>query len=182
MSISLPHSEVLMVGVRHTLGYPSEVLEYIISKGDRCMDDFNKIIEEGLNAIDDEIQEEEDIREQAEYLTQQIIEKGSVRIKYENKQYESIEDRFEEYQLGIRSDKKYIVLIAYSLTKAEYVKKYNETAFAPKVYTPAMFTADNDPDYTFEQIVNTLVASFLAKLVGKFIVEELKDDDLEGDE
>lgn len=146
------------------------------------MDDFNKIIEEGLNAIDDEIQEEEDIREQAEYLTQQIIEKGSVRIKYENKQYESIEDRFEEYQLGIRSDNKYIILIAYSLTKAEYVKKYNETAFAPKVYTPAMFTADNDPDYTFEQIVNTLVASFLAKLVGKFIVEELKDDDLEGDE
>ena len=49
MSISLPHSEVLMVGVRHTLGYPSEVLEYIISKGDRCMDDFSKIIEEGLS-------------------------------------------------------------------------------------------------------------------------------------
>ena len=46
------------------------------------MTDFNKIIEDGLSAIDNEVQEEEDIRQQAEYLTKQIIEKGVVRIKW----------------------------------------------------------------------------------------------------
>ena len=146
------------------------------------MTDLNKIIEDGLSAIDNEVQEEEDIRQQAEYLTKQIIEKGVVRIKWENKEYESEEDRYEEYQLGVKGDKKYIMLIAYSITKAEAVSKYNQTAITPKVYTPAMFTAEYDPEYTYEQVVNTLVASFLAKLLGKFIVEELKDDELEGDE
>ena len=146
------------------------------------MTDFNKIIEDGLSAIDNEVQEEEDIRQQAEYLTKQIIEKGVVRIKWENKEYESEEDRYEEYQLGVKGDKKYIMLIAYSITKAEAVSKYNQTAITPKVYTPAMFTAEYDPEYTYEQVVNTLVASFLAKLLRKFIVEELKDDELEGDE
>ena len=146
------------------------------------MSDFNKIIEDGLSAIDNEVQEEEDIRQQAEYLTKQIIEKGVVRIKWENKEYESEEDRYEEYQLGVKGDNKYIMLIAYSITKAEAVSKYNQTAITPKVYTPAMFTAEYDPEYTYEQVVNTLVASFLAKLLGKFIVEELKDDELEGDE
>lgn len=146
------------------------------------MTDFNKIIEDGLSAIDNEVQEEEDIRQQAEYLTKQIIEKGVVRIKWENKEYESEEDRYEEYQLGVKGDNKYIMLIAYSITKAEAVSKYNQTAITPKVYTPAMFTAEYDPEYTYEQVVNTLVASFLAKLLGKFIVEELKDDELEGDE
>lgn len=146
------------------------------------MDDFNKIIEDGLNAIDDEIQQEEDIRQQAEYLTKQIIEKGHVRINYENKQYENEEDRYEEYELGVKRNKNYIILVASSITKAEFVRKYNETALVPKVYTPATFIAEYDSDYTYDQIVNTLVASFLAKLVGKFIVEELKDDDLEGDE
>ena len=69
------------------------------------------------------------------------------------------------------------MLIAYSITKAEAIKEYNQTAVVPKVYSPAIYTAEYDPDYTYDQIVNTLVASFLAKLLGKFIVEELKDDD-----
>lgn len=141
------------------------------------MDDFNKIIEDGLKTIDDEVQQEEDIRQQAEYLTHQIIEKGVVRIKWENQNYENEEDRYEEYQLGVKGNKNYIMLIAYSMTKAEAIKKYNQTAVTPKVYSPAIYTAEYDPDYTYDQIVNTLVASFLAKLVGKFIVEELKDDD-----
>lgn len=141
------------------------------------MDDFNKIIEDGLKTIDDEVQQEEDIRQQAEYLTHQIIEKGVVRIKWENQNYENEEDRYEEYQLGVKGNKNYIMLIAYSITKAEAIKEYNQTAVVPKVYSPAIYTAEYDPDYTYDQIVNTLVASFLVKLVGKFIVEELKDDD-----
>ena len=143
------------------------------------MSDFDKIIEEGLDAIDNEIQQEEDIRQQAEYLSREIIDKGSVRIKWENREYESEEDRYEEYQLGVRNNRTHVILIAYSVTKAEAVKKYNLSAVAPKVYSPAVYTAEYDHDYTYEQIVNTLVASFLAKLLGKFIVEELKDDELE---
>ena len=139
------------------------------------MFDSDKIIEEGLKSIDKEIKEEEDIREEAKYIAKKLLEYPKITINYQNEFATKEEDRFEEYELGIRNNSSKVLLIAFSNTKQRAINEYNKTAFKPKLYTPMALIADRDENFTYEQTLETLVSAFLAKLKGKFKVEVLEE-------
>lgn len=133
------------------------------------------IIKQGFSEIDKEIQDDEEVRKEAEYITKKLLSNPKVTVNYENEYAETLEERFEEYELGIRTSSTNVVLVALSLTKQRAVHEYNKTALKPKIYTPMILTAEVDDTYTYEQIINTLVSAFLCKLRGVFKVEVLEE-------
>ena len=138
------------------------------------MKDIDKIIKDGLKEIDKEVKQEGDIREEAKYITKQLLENPKITIIYENEFADNEEDKYEEYELGVRYNSAKITLVALSKTKQRLVNEYNKTAFKPKIYTPMTLIADKD-DFTYEQVINTLVSAFLAKLRGEFKIEVLEE-------
>lgn len=138
-------------------------------------DNINDYINSQLNQIDKDLSEDEDIRNEAEYIAKQLLNNTKVTVIYENNLATISEDRYEEYELGIRNNNSKLILVALSKTKQKAIEEYNKTAFKPKIYTPMILTADLDKSFTYEQTINTLVSAFLCKLRGKFKVEILDE-------
>lgn len=136
---------------------------------------INDYINSQLNQIDKDLSEDEDIRKEAEYIAKQLLSNTKVTVMYENNLATTNEDRYEEYELGIRNNNSKLILVALSKTKQKAIEEYNKTAFKPKIYTPMILTADLDKSFTYDQIINTLVSAFLCKLRGKFKVEILDE-------
>lgn len=136
---------------------------------------INDYINSQLNQIDKDLSEDEDIRKESEYIAKQLLSNTKVTVMYENNLATTNEDRYEEYELGIRNNNSKLILVALSKTKQKAIEEYNKTAFKPKIYTPMILTADIDKDFTYDQIINTLVSAFLCKLRGKFKVEILDE-------
>lgn len=138
-------------------------------------DNINDYINNQLDQIDKDLSEDEDIRKEAEYIAKQLLNNTKVTVIYENDMATTNEDRYEEYELGIRNNNSKLILIALSKTKQKAIEEYNKTAFKPKIYTPMILTADLDKSFTYDQTINTLVSAFLCKLRGKFKVEILDE-------
>lgn len=136
---------------------------------------INDYVNSQLDQIDKDLSEDEDIRKEAEYIAKQLLNNTKVTVIYENNMATTDEDRYEEYELGIRNNNSKLILIALSKTKQRAIEEYNKTAFKPKIYTPMILTADLDKSFTYDQTINTLVSAFLCKLRGKFKVEILDE-------
>lgn len=136
---------------------------------------INDYINSQLDQIDKDLSEDEDIRKEAEYIAKQLLSNTKVTVMYENNLATTNEDRYEEYELGIRNNNSKLILVALSKTKQKAIEEYNKTAFKPKIYTPMILTADLDKSFTYDQTINTLVSAFLCKLRGKFKVEILDE-------
>ena len=129
-------------------------------------DDANKIIEEGLKAIDEETKTDEDIREISRLIKDELIRNSAkgleTRITDLNGNWKL------EYAIYKRRDNTTVVGLAC----------YNETRMlmAPK-YRPLVIEGEVDENFGPEEALEAVVTMFVAKQFGKIIVEELKDDE-----
>ncbi len=120
-------------------------------------DDINKAIEEGLAEIDKETMEDEEIREIARLLKDELVRQTQIRVTDLNGNWQLT------YQIS--SDKTLVRLYCYNETRM---------TMAPN-YRPLVIDGEVDDDYGPEEALEAVVTAFVAKMYNKFIVEELKD-------
>ena len=119
--------------------------------------EIDKAIEEGLAEIDKETMEDEEIREIARLLKDELVRQTQIRVTDLNGNWQLT------YQIS--SDKKLVRLYCYNETRM---------TMAPN-YRPLVIDGEVDEDYGPEEALEAVITAFVAKQYNKFIVEELKD-------
>lgn len=120
--------------------------------------EIDKAIEEGLAEIDKETMEDEEIREISRLLKDELVRQTQIRVTDLNGNWQLT------YQIS--SDKKLVRLYCYNETRM---------TMAPN-YRPLVIDGEVDEDYGPEEALEAVVTAFVAKQFGKFIVEEIPDD------
>lgn len=123
---------------------------------------IDQIIEDGLKQIDNEIQQEDDIRDQAEYIARQLAFTPMLRVCVADTVYVLAMRMVKDYQ------NRQIILLAAEddLKKKIYGDKYS----------PALYSAEFNDLFTLEENCQTLVSAFLGKVTGNFKIETLEDE------
>lgn len=127
-------------------------------------EDYDKIIEEGLKAIDEETKTDEDIREISRIIKEELIMNTSkgleTRITDLNGNWKL------EYAIYKRRDNRQVVGLAC----------YNETRMImAQKYRPLILEGEIDDEFGPEEALEAVVTAFVAKQFGVFRAEELKD-------
>lgn len=122
----------------------------------------NEFIEQGLKEIDAEIKEEYDIRDQAEYIARMLALNPVVKTTVGDKVYVLTMKMVKLY-----NNKQVILLAAEDeMKKQVYGNRYS----------PALFQAEFNDNFTLEENCQTLVSAFVGKVTGNFKIEELEDE------
>ena len=122
-------------------------------------DEANKIIEEGLKAIDEETKTDEDIREISRLIKDELIRNAS----------KGVETRITDLNgnwlliFGIMNNR--VKLLCYNEIRMEIAENYR----------PLIIEGEIDEDYGPEEALEAVVTAFVAKQFGVFRAEELKD-------
>lgn len=127
---------------------------------------INDYIQEGLNEIDKEISDDEEIRERARYLCSQLKLNKSIRaVGFEDGTNWQLTHHVFEWREPITGQLKSCVRLICA----------NEARMkiGGMMYQPMTIDADIDADYDYEQALEAAVTAFVAKQFGKFIVEQL---------
>ena len=126
------------------------------------MANLDEIINDGIKEIDNEIKQEDDIREQGEYIARMLAINPVVKV--------SVADKI--YVLTMRMVKdnqgRQIILLAAedSIKKQIYGNKYS----------PALYSAESNDYFTLEENCQTLVSTFLGHVTGNMKIETLEDE------
>lgn len=130
-----------------------------MSNYDRKVDEF---IHEGIKEIDQEIKEEYDIRDQAEYVARMLALNPIVKV--------TVNDRI--YNLIMKMHKIPGVGQLITLLAEDDGKK----AIYGNRYTPAIYHAEYNDEFTLEENCQTLVSTFIGNVSGKLKIETLQDE------
>ena len=126
------------------------------------MANLDEIINDGIKEIDNEIKQEDDIREQGEYIARMLAINPVVKV--------SVADKI--YVLTMRMVKdnqgRQIILLAAedSIKKQIYGNKYS----------PALYSAEYNDYFTLEENCQTVVSTFLGHVTGNMKIETLEDE------
>ena len=126
------------------------------------MANLDEIINDGIKEIDNEIKQEDDIREQGEYIARMLAINPVVKV--------SVADKI--YVLTMRMVKdnqgRQIILLAAedSIKKQIYGNKYS----------PALYSTEYNDYFTLEENCQTLVSTFLGHVTGNMKIETLEDE------
>ena len=124
---------------------------------------INDYIQEGLNAIDEETQTDEDIREISRLIKDELIRNASKGIETH------ITDLNGNWTLIFNILQNKVVLYCYNEARMDLAENYR----------PLVIQGEIDEDYGPEEALEAVVTAFVAKQFNKFIVECLdKDKDL----
>ena len=127
---------------------------------DKAVNDY---IQEGLNAIDEETQTDEDIREISRLIKDELIRNASKGIETH------ITDLNGNWTLIFNIMQNQVVLFCYNEARMDLAENYR----------PLVIQGEIDEDYGPEEALEAVVTAFVAKQFNKFIVECLdKDKDL----
>ena len=125
---------------------------------DKAVNDY---IEEGLKAIDEETQTDEDIREISRLIKDELIRNASKGIETH------ITDLNGNWTLIFNIMQNQVVLFCYNEARMDLAENYR----------PLIIQGEIDEDYGPEEALEAVVTAFVAKQFDKFIVEELKDNE-----
>lgn len=127
------------------------------------MDNYDDIIKKGLEEIDHEIAEDNDIREISRLIKDELIRNASKGI--------------ETHVTDLNGNWLLIWEVSEKLSLVRLMC-YNETRMimAPN-YRPLILEGQIDEEYGVEEALEAVVTFFVAKQFGKVIVEELNDND-----
>ena len=125
---------------------------------DKAVNDY---IQEGLNAIDEETQTDEDIREIIRLIKDELIRNASKGIETH------ITDLNGNWTLIFNILQNKVVLYCYNEARMDLAENYR----------PLVIQGEIDEDYGPEEALEAVVTAFVAKQFDKFIVEELKDNE-----
>ena len=121
------------------------------------INNIDKAIQEGLDEIDKETMEDEEIREISRILKDELVRQTQIRVTDLNGNWQLA------YQMS--PDKTLVRLYCYNETRM---------TMAPN-YRPLVIDGEVDEEYGPEEALEAVVTAFVAKQYNKFIVEELKD-------
>ncbi len=116
------------------------------------MDKIDQYIQDQLNEIDKEVNRDQDIRDRAAYLYEQLQKSPVYRDTIENTTY--------DIAMKMRGNK--IMLMASNVAKSKLMGNR---------YFPYTFTADYDPEVSLEETQKTLIATFIAHVSGRLAIE-----------
>lgn len=129
------------------------------------MDNIDKYIQDGLNAIDEEIKTDEDIREISRLIKDELIRNSAkgleTRITDLNGNWKL------EYYIYKYLDIPYVKLLCYNETRMIMAQNYR----------PLILDAEIDDEFGAEEALEAAITMFVAKQFNRIIVEELKDND-----
>ena len=125
---------------------------------DKAVNDY---INEGLKAIDEETQTDEDIREISRLIKDELIRNASKGIETH------ITDLNGNWTLIFNIVQNKVVLYCYNEARMDIAENYR----------PLVIQGEIDEDYGPEEALEAVVTAFVAKQFNKFIVEELKDNE-----
>lgn len=122
----------------------------------------NEFIQEGLKEIDKEVQQEYDIRDQAEYLARMLALNPVVKANVMDRTYV-----LAMKMVKLHTGEQIIILVAEDeLKKQLYGNKYS----------PAILQAEFNDEFTIEENCQTLLSAFIGKVTGNFKIETLEDE------
>ena len=126
------------------------------------MANLDEIINDGIKEIDNEIKQEDDIREQGEYIARMLAINPVVKVSVADKIYVLIMRMVKDNQ------GRQIILLAAedSIKKQIYGNKYS----------PALYSAEYNDYFTLEENCQTLVSTFLGHVTGNMKIETLEDE------
>jgi hypothetical protein len=145
----------------------------------------DKFIQEGLKEIDEEIKSEDEIKEQAEYITSLLNQNPVVRVEYAGSTYtlsakqtkkpEKIMTHQGNKSLGIEPTYKIthtdvIVLVAINENRRRQAYLSNKAYIAPATYTGFY----ND-EFTYQENLIAVVEAFLRHVIGEIKIEAEDD-------
>lgn len=123
---------------------------------------INEFIQEGLKEIDKEVQQEYDIRDQAEYLARMLALNPVVKANVMDRTYV-----LAMKMVKLHTGEQIIILVAEDeLKKQLYGNKYS----------PAILQAEFNDEFTIEENCQTLLSAFIGKVTGNFKIETLEDE------
>lgn len=125
---------------------------------DKAVNDY---IEEGLKAIDEETQTDEDIREISRLIKDELIRNAAKGV------CTKITDLNGNWLLVFDVFNNKVKLMCYNETRMNIAENYR----------PLVIQGEIDEDYGSEEALEACVTAFVAKQFNKFIVEELKDNE-----
>ena len=127
------------------------------------MDNIDQYIQDGLNAIDEDIKTDEEIREISRLIKDELIRNASKGVETHitdlNGNWLLIWEVSEKLSL--------VRLMCYNETRMTMVPKYR----------PLVLEGQIDDEYGVEEALEAVVTFFVSKQYGKIIVEELRDND-----
>lgn len=123
---------------------------------------INDFINDGIKAIDGEIKQEDDIREQAEYIARILALNPVVKVNVADSVFVLT------MRMVKTDDKRQLIMLAAEdeMKKQIYGNKY----------FPALYTAEYNDEFTIEENCQTLVSAFVGKTTGNFKIETLEDE------
>ena len=127
---------------------------------------INDYIQEGLNEIDKEISDDEEIRDRARYLCDQLkINKSIKVVGFEDDSNWQLAHHLYQWRDATTGQLRSCVRLICA----------NEARMriGGMMYQPMTIDAEIDADYDEEQALEAAVTAFVAKQFGKFIVEQL---------
>ena len=125
---------------------------------DKAVNDY---IEEGLKAIDEETQTDEDIREISRLIKDELVRNATKGL------CTKITDLNGNWLLVFDVFNNKVKLMCYNETRMNIAENYR----------PLVIQGEIDEDYGSEEALEACVTAFVAKQYNKFIVEELKDNE-----
>lgn len=129
--------------------------------------DLDKIIQEGLDEIDQETKTDEEIRERARFLTRDLLIGRNVKTSgFPDGSTWTIGMRQRQYFDKEGKMHNSVVLLCYNDARCK---------IHGPMYKPMMLEAEIDENYDLEQALEAAVTMFVAKQFGKMIVEQLED-------
>lgn len=116
------------------------------------MDKVDKYIQDQLSEIDKEVNRDQDIRDRAAYIYEQL------------KSHPIYRDAFDgvDYELAMKMRGNKIMLMASNVSKRKIMGNK---------YFPYTFSADYDPDIPLDETYKTIIATFIAHISGRLTVE-----------
>lgn len=130
-----------------------------MSNYDKKVDEF---IHEGIKEIDQEIKEEYDIRDQAEYVARMLALNPIVKVTVNDRIYNLIMKMHKIPDVG-----QIITLLA---------EDDGKKSIYGNRYTPAIYHAEFNDEFTLEENCQTLVSAFIGNVSGKLKIETLQDE------
>lgn len=129
--------------------------------------DLDKIIQEGLDEIDQETKTDEEIRERARFLTRDLMQGHNVKTSgFPDGSVWTIGSRTRKFFDKDGVEHHTVVLLCYNDARLK---------IHGPMYKPMMLEAEIDENYDMEQALEAAVTMFVAKQFGKMIVEQLDD-------
>ena len=125
---------------------------------DKAVNDY---IEEGLKAIDEETQTDENIREISRLIKDELIKNAAKGV------CTKITDLNGNWLLVFDVFNNKVKLMCYNETRMNIAENYR----------PLVIQGEIDENYGPEEALEACVTAFVAKQYNKFIVEELKDNE-----